>query len=184
MVVSYHPRSKHSCCHHHLWILQRDTSIALVGCSASLCHCSLLHPPNWDYLCHHKPGKKKPTSVFIFKWSNGILTLNLALLQSSQAPGLNIITEYIIGYIFPERPVANMCFKVYGYISMTQALTFVQDFKLGHYMKIPPRSMFMAQVRCFIFSLNLNLPKNNVQKLSMWASSRLWEQLYLWLYTY
>lgn len=62
---------------------------------------------------------------------------------------------------------------------MTQALTFVQDFKLGHYMKIPPRSMFMAQVRCFIFSLNLNLPKNNVQKLSMWASSRLWEQLYL-----
>ena len=39
-----------------------------------------------------------------------------------------------------------MCFKVYGYISMTQALTFVSDFKLGHYMKIPPRTMFMAQV--------------------------------------
>ncbi|KAK4791997.1 hypothetical protein SAY86_022432 [Trapa natans] len=61
-------------------------------------------------------------------------------------PGLNIITEYIIGYVYPERPVANMCFKVYGYISMIQALTFLQDFKLGHYMKIPPRSMFMAQV--------------------------------------
>ncbi|KAF2579334.1 hypothetical protein F2Q70_00008052 [Brassica cretica] len=39
-----------------------------------------------------------------------------------------------------------MCFKVYGYISMTQALTFIQDFKLGLYMKIPPRSMYMAQV--------------------------------------
>jgi hypothetical protein len=48
--------------------------------------------------------------------------------------------------MYPERPVANMCFKVYGYISMTQALTFLQDFKLGHYMKIPPRTMFMAQV--------------------------------------
>jgi hypothetical protein len=35
---------------------------------------------------------------------------------------------------------------VYGYISMAQALTFLADFKLGHYMKIPPRSMFMAQV--------------------------------------
>ena len=46
----------------------------------------------------------------------------------------------------PGYPVANMCFKVYGYISMTQALTFLQDFKLGHYMKIPPRTMFMAQV--------------------------------------
>ncbi|KAH6786153.1 hypothetical protein C2S51_038608 [Perilla frutescens var. frutescens] len=39
-----------------------------------------------------------------------------------------------------------MCFKVYGYISMAQAITFLQDFKLGHYMKIPPRTMFMAQV--------------------------------------
>lgn len=48
--------------------------------------------------------------------------------------------------MYPEHPVANMCFKVYGYISMTQALTFVADFKLGHYMKIPPRAMFMAQV--------------------------------------
>lgn len=63
-----------------------------------------------------------------------------------QQPGLNIITEYIIGYLYPERPVANMCFKVYGYISMVQALSFLGDFKLGHYMKIPPRSMFMAQV--------------------------------------
>ncbi|KAL2903094.1 Oligopeptide transporter 7 [Bienertia sinuspersici] len=41
---------------------------------------------------------------------------------------------------------ANMCFKVYGNISMKQAVTFLQDFKLGHYMKIPPRTMFIAQV--------------------------------------
>ncbi|GMY30620.1 Oligopeptide transporter 7 [Fagus crenata] len=31
-------------------------------------------------------------------------------------------------------------------ISMLQAITFLQDFKLGHYMKIPPRTMFMAQI--------------------------------------
>jgi len=29
---------------------------------------------------------------------------------------------------------------------MTQALAFTADFKLGHYMKIPPREMFWAQV--------------------------------------
>ncbi|GJR27096.1 oligopeptide transporter 7 [Tanacetum coccineum] len=75
-------------------------------------------------------------------------TLPIGILTAitNQAPGLNIITEYIIGYIYPGYPVANMCFKVYGYISMTQAVTFLQDFKLGHYMKIPPRSMFMAQI--------------------------------------
>jgi hypothetical protein len=63
-----------------------------------------------------------------------------------QSPGLNIITEYMIGYIYPGRPVANVCFKTYGYISMTQAVSFLSDFKLGHYMKIPPRAMFHAQV--------------------------------------
>ncbi|PSS04477.1 Oligopeptide transporter like [Actinidia chinensis var. chinensis] len=74
------------------------------------------------------------------------LPIGVIAATTNQAPGLNIITEYIIGYLYPERPVANMCFKVYGYISMTQALTFLADFKLGHYMKIPPRTMFMAQV--------------------------------------
>lgn len=29
---------------------------------------------------------------------------------------------------------------------MSQAVSFLQDFKLGHYMKIPPRSMFIVQV--------------------------------------
>ncbi|KAJ8764821.1 hypothetical protein K2173_010286 [Erythroxylum novogranatense] len=77
-----------------------------------------------------------------------LFTLPIGIITAitNQTPGLNIITEYIIGYIYPGYPVANMCFKVYGYISMTQAITFLQDFKLGHYMKIPPRTMFLAQV--------------------------------------
>lgn len=77
-----------------------------------------------------------------------VFTLPIGIITAitNQTPGLNIITEYIIGYIYPGYPVANMCFKVYGYISMTQAVTFLQDFKLGHYMKIPPKTMFMAQV--------------------------------------
>ncbi|XP_026402049.1 oligopeptide transporter 7-like [Papaver somniferum] len=74
------------------------------------------------------------------------LPIGIITATTNQTPGLNIITEYIIGYLYPGRPVANICFKVYGYISMTQAITFLQDFKLGHYMKIPPRTMFMAQV--------------------------------------
>jgi hypothetical protein len=35
---------------------------------------------------------------------------------------------------------------------MSQALTFVSDLKFGHYMKIPPRTMFMAQVVATTFS--------------------------------
>lgn len=85
------------------------------------------------------------------------LPIGIITAITNQAPGLNIITEYIIGYIYPGYPVANMCFKVYGYISMTQAITFLQDFKLGHYMKIPPRTMFMAQVNPVLLSSCQNL---------------------------
>lgn len=35
---------------------------------------------------------------------------------------------------------------------MSQALAFVSDLKFGHYMKIPPRTMFMAQVVATTFS--------------------------------
>ncbi|XP_057453185.1 oligopeptide transporter 6-like [Lotus japonicus] len=81
------------------------------------------------------------------------LPIGIISATTNQQPGLNIITEYIIGYMYPEFPVANMCFKVYGYISMAQALTFLSDFKLGHYMKIPPRTMFLAQVVGTIISV-------------------------------
>ncbi|KDP39295.1 hypothetical protein JCGZ_01052 [Jatropha curcas] len=75
-------------------------------------------------------------------------TLPIGVVQATtnMQMGLNVITELIIGYIYPGKPLANVTFKTYGYISMSQALTFVQDFKLGHYMKIPPKSMFLVQL--------------------------------------
>lgn len=76
-----------------------------------------------------------------------IFVLPVGIIQAiaNQQPGLNIITEFIIGYILPGQPIANVTFKTYGYISMTQCLTFVGDLKLGHYLKIPPRMMFSVQ---------------------------------------
>ena len=71
---------------------------------------------------------------------------NIYIFLGLQQPGLNVITELVIGYIYPGKPLANVAFKTYGYISMSQALMFLGDFKLGHYMKIPPKSMFIVQV--------------------------------------
>ena len=65
---------------------------------------------------------------------------------TNQQIGLNVSTELIIGYALPGRPVAMMMFKTWCYITMAQALTFTSDFKLGHYMKGPPRPMFWGQV--------------------------------------
>ena len=56
------------------------------------------------------------------------------------------MSEMVIGYIYPGKPLANMTFKIYSTLSMSQALDFLSDFKLGHYMKVPPKSMFIAQV--------------------------------------
>lgn len=77
-----------------------------------------------------------------------IFTLPVGIIQATtnMQPGLNVITELLIGYIYPGRPLANVTFKTYGYISMSQTLNFIQDFKFGHYMKIPPRSMFFVQL--------------------------------------
>ncbi|KAG0292254.1 hypothetical protein BGZ98_002653 [Dissophora globulifera] len=60
-------------------------------------------------------------------------------------PGLNVITELVCGYMLPGKPIANMTFKCYGYMAMYQCMNLLSDLKLGHYMKIPPRSMFIGQ---------------------------------------
>ncbi|KAI9935047.1 hypothetical protein ASPWEDRAFT_668502 [Aspergillus wentii DTO 134E9] len=66
--------------------------------------------------------------------------------------GLNIITEFVIGYMQPGRPMAMMLFKTYGYITMYQGLYFSQDMKLGHYMKLPTRVTFTAQMVACLWS--------------------------------
>lgn len=85
--------------------------------------------------------------------------------------GLNVITEFIIGYMQPGRPMAMMLFKTFGYITMAQGMYFSQDLKigkfvpsfviapylsahppLGHYMKIPPRVTFSAQIVACLWS--------------------------------
>ncbi|KAM4087253.1 hypothetical protein ACJW30_10G164000 [Castanea mollissima] len=85
------------------------------------------------------------------------LLISIITATTNQTPGLNIITEYIMGLILPGKPIANVCFKTYGYMSMSQAISFLNDFKLGHYMKIPPRSMFLVQFIRTILARTVNL---------------------------
>ncbi|KAK4186533.1 putative sexual differentiation process protein [Podospora australis] len=92
-----------------------------------------------------------------------VFSLPIGIIQAvtNNQIGLNVLTEFIYGYIQPGRPLGLMIFKTFGYITMSQALTFVSDLKFGHYMKIPPRTMFMAQVvattfSCFIQVVVLN----------------------------
>ncbi|KAF9294147.1 hypothetical protein BGZ88_004323 [Linnemannia elongata] len=86
-----------------------------------------------------------------------VLPVGIVQAVTNQQPGLNIVTEYVIGYMLPGHAIANVTFKTYGYIVNVQALTFTADLKLGHYMKIPPRIMFMAQIISTLISGVINL---------------------------
>ncbi|CAN1849750.1 Oligopeptide transporter 5 [Linum perenne] len=74
------------------------------------------------------------------------LPTGILVASANQGIGIDIITELIIGYLYPGRPDANVAFKTYGTISVWQSLSFLSDFKLGQYMKVPPKSMFLVQL--------------------------------------
>ncbi|WEW58023.1 hypothetical protein PRK78_003490 [Emydomyces testavorans] len=56
------------------------------------------------------------------------------------------IVQMLGGYLHPGRPLANMYFTLFGYNSVIQGISLVQDLKFGQYAKIPPRLTFTAQV--------------------------------------
>jgi OPT oligopeptide transporter protein len=62
-----------------------------------------------------------------------IYTVPIGLIEATtnQQVGLNVITELIIGYALPDRPIAMMLFKTWGYNTMSQAVEFTTNFKLG-----------------------------------------------------
>lgn len=75
----------------------------------------------------------------------------------------NVLAEFVGGYALENKPIANMIFKSYGYIASAQAVQFASDLKLGHYMKIPPRTMFMAQVYATIIGALVSIGVNDWQ---------------------
>ncbi|CAG8481538.1 13434_t:CDS:10 [Dentiscutata heterogama] len=97
-------------------------------------------------------------------WWGVLLAIALAIFMaiSNWQIGLNVLTELVCGFLLPGYPIANVYFKAYGHISLTQCLLFVQDLKLGHYMKIPPRSMFISQIWGTIVGIIVNYWTTNI----------------------
>jgi OPT family small oligopeptide transporter len=66
--------------------------------------------------------------------------------MTGQQITVNLLAQIIPGQLLPGNPIANMVFKAYSVQTLTEATEFVQDLKLGHYIKVPPRSTFRVQV--------------------------------------
>ncbi|KAH9883744.1 OPT-domain-containing protein [Xylariomycetidae sp. FL2044] len=74
------------------------------------------------------------------------IPIGIVMAVTNQHSSIYLICQLICGAIFPGRPVANMVFVTYGY------RYFAADLKLGHYMKIPPRILFLVQMVATIVS--------------------------------
>ncbi|KAM7199902.1 OPT oligopeptide transporter domain containing protein [Naviculisporaceae sp. PSN 640] len=80
------------------------------------------------------------------------IPIGIIMAVTNQHSSIYLICQLVAGVLFPGRPVANMVFVTYGYISSAQGIKFAADLKLGHYMKIPPRILFSVQMVATIVS--------------------------------
>ncbi|KAH6632679.1 OPT oligopeptide transporter protein-domain-containing protein [Chaetomium tenue] len=80
------------------------------------------------------------------------IPIGIIMAVTNQHSSIYLICQLIAGILFPGRPVANMVFVTYGYISSAQGIKFAADLKLGHYMKIPPRILFTVQIIATVIS--------------------------------
>lgn len=51
-----------------------------------------------------------------------VIPIGMIQAITNQQVGLNVITELVIGYALPGRPIAMMMFKTWGYITMAQGM--------------------------------------------------------------
>ncbi|KAI5865062.1 OPT-domain-containing protein [Durotheca rogersii] len=80
------------------------------------------------------------------------IPIGIVMAVTNQHSSIYLICQLICGVVFPGKPVANMVFVTYGYISSAQGIKFAADLKLGHYMKIPPRLLFSVQMVATVIS--------------------------------
>lgn len=67
---------------------------------------------------------------------------------------LNVLAEFIGGSWVDGNALAMNYFKSFGYVTCAHAVWFCNDLKLAHYVKIPPRQTFAAQmVATFVSTL-------------------------------
>lgn len=65
---------------------------------------------------------------------------------------LNVLAEFIGGAWVSGNALAMNFFKSFGYVTCSHALRFSNDLKLAHYLKIPPRHTFAAQLTATLVS--------------------------------
>lgn len=84
-----------------------------------------------------------PLSTILYsRFGNGIATNNLS--------------KMLAGLLVPGRPVGNMYFAAWSHNVISNTVNLSNDLKMGDYLKIPPRVMFLTQIWGTIFGGFIN----------------------------
>ena len=66
------------------------------------------------------------------------------------------VVQLVGGYLHPGKPLANMYFVLFGANSQAQALSLVDNLKLGQYGKLSPKCTFTVQIIGTVFGAIIN----------------------------
>ncbi|KAH6639911.1 oligopeptide transporter-like protein [Truncatella angustata] len=90
--------------------------------------------PAWAYVVSLLLGIViAPFSTILYsRYGNGIATNNLS--------------KMLAGLILPGRPIGNMYFAAWSHNVISNCVNLCNDLKMGEYLKIPPRVMFLTQI--------------------------------------
>ncbi|RCI10140.1 hypothetical protein L249_8385 [Ophiocordyceps polyrhachis-furcata BCC 54312] len=80
---------------------------------------------------------------------------------------LNVLAEFVGGSWVDGNALAMNYFKSFGYVTCAHAIWFCNDLKLAHYVKIPPRHTFVAQMAATFVSTMVCIGVLNFQMLSI-----------------
>ncbi|KAG6856397.1 hypothetical protein H0H87_005015 [Tephrocybe sp. NHM501043] len=79
-----------------------------------------------------------------------ILPSGFIYAMTGQGITLNVLAQLIPGTLLPGNPLANMLFKAYAVQTLAEATSFIQDLKLGHYIKVPPLQLVATTLAAFV----------------------------------
>ncbi|KAJ5698727.1 OPT superfamily oligopeptide transporter [Penicillium macrosclerotiorum] len=124
--------------------------------------------PAWAYIVSLVVGIIiSPFSTILYsRYGNGIATNNLS--------------KMLGGLMIPGRPVGNMYFAAWSHNVISNAVNLSNDLKMGEYLKIPPRVMFLTQIwgtmlGGFInYAVMISIVKNNKEVLVSGNGSNSW----------
>ncbi|KAJ6035895.1 OPT superfamily oligopeptide transporter [Penicillium herquei] len=124
--------------------------------------------PAWAYVVSLVVGIIiSPFSTILYsRYGNGIATNNLS--------------KMLAGLMIPGRPVGNMYFAAWSHNVISNAVSLSNDLKMGEYLKIPPRIMFLTQIWGTIlggfinYAVMISIVKENKEVLNSSNGSNSW----------